>query len=148
MPRGPRIQFPHACYHVINRGNYRRDIFATAREKLAFEQCLLAACERMGWVLYAYVVMRNHFHLALCTPQGNLARGMQWLETTFATRFNRGRDGRGRAVRRALASFSATRETGCLPASCLRRQASISSAAASSSVIGYSRRNSVKWISS
>jgi REP element-mobilizing transposase RayT len=95
MPRGPRIQFPHACYHVINRGNYRRDVFARARKKLAFERCLFAACERMGWVLYAYVIMRNHFHLALCTPRGNLARGMQWLETTFATRFNRYRDERG-----------------------------------------------------
>lgn len=95
MPRGPRIQFANACYHVINRGNYRRDVFAGRREKAAFEECLFEACERMGWVLYAHVVMRNHFHLALATPRGNLAQGMQWLETTFAVRFNRHRGERG-----------------------------------------------------
>jgi len=49
----------------------------------------------MGWVLYAYVIMRTHFHLALCTPRANLAFGMQWLETTFATRFNRFRGEHG-----------------------------------------------------
>jgi hypothetical protein len=33
--------------------------------------------------------MRNHFHLALETPQPNLADGMQWLQATFAARFSR-----------------------------------------------------------
>jgi len=89
MPRPPRLQFPNACYHVINRGNYRSDVFATSRTKAVFEACLFEACQRFGWVLYAYVIMRNHFHLAVCTTRPNLAAGMQWLETTFATRFNR-----------------------------------------------------------
>jgi putative transposase len=33
--------------------------------------------------------MRNHYHLARQTPEPNLSIGMQWLQTTFATRFNR-----------------------------------------------------------
>jgi len=28
MPRTLRIQFPKAFYHIINRGNYRSNIFA------------------------------------------------------------------------------------------------------------------------
>lgn len=32
--------------------------------------------------------MPNHFHLLLRTPRGNLSIGMQWLLSTFATRFN------------------------------------------------------------
>ena len=95
MPRPPRIQFPNACYHVINRGNYRSPIFISPRAAAAFEACLFEACDRMGWVLYAHVVMRNHFHVALRTPRANLAVGMQWLETTFATRFNRFRGEHG-----------------------------------------------------
>lgn len=90
-----RLEFPGACYHVINRGNYRRDIFETEGAKAAFEECLFAACEKSAWLLHAYVVMRNHYHLAVETPQGNLVTGMQWLQATFANRFNRYRGENG-----------------------------------------------------
>ncbi len=70
------IEPPGACYHVINRGNYRSDIFKTTGAKAAFETCLFEACTRSGWVLHAFVLMRNHFHLALETPAGYLAVGM------------------------------------------------------------------------
>ena len=40
-------------------------------------------------MLHAYVIMSNHFHLALETPEGNLAAGMQWLQATFTNRYNR-----------------------------------------------------------
>ena len=80
MARKLRLEFPGACYHVINRGNYRGDIFATAKTKAAFEDCVFEACTKHGWVLHAYVVMRNHYHLALETPEGNLVAGMQWLQ--------------------------------------------------------------------
>jgi REP element-mobilizing transposase RayT len=33
MPRKLRLEFPGACYHVINRGNYRADIFKTEGAK-------------------------------------------------------------------------------------------------------------------
>lgn len=95
MPFRLRLQFPGAIYHVINRGNYRSWIFAKPRTKLAFEACLGEACTRYGWLSHAFAIMSNHFHLALETPLGNLAAGMQWLESTFANRFNRLRDERG-----------------------------------------------------
>ena len=50
---------------------------------------------RCGWKLYAYVIMSNHYHLAVETPEPNLVEGMQWLQGTFATRFNRFRNERG-----------------------------------------------------
>jgi len=95
MARKLRLEFPGACYHVINRGNYRADIFKTDGARSAFEACLFEACAKSGWWLHAFVIMRNHFHLAVETPAGNLVRGMHWLECTFATRFNRLRDERG-----------------------------------------------------
>lgn len=95
MARKPRLQFEGAIYHVINRGNYRRDIFETAGAAQAFEQCLFEACTQAGWRLYAYAIMRNHFHLAVQTPRANLVEGMHWLQGTFAIRFNRFRDERG-----------------------------------------------------
>ena len=95
MARKLRLQYEGAVYHVINRGNYRRDVFETADKAKAFEECLFEAGERMGWRLHAYVLMRNHYHLALETPQANLVEGMHWMQSTFATRFNRFRQERG-----------------------------------------------------
>jgi REP element-mobilizing transposase RayT len=74
---------------VINRGNYRSDVFGSVGAAQAFEQVLGEACENFKWVLHAYVLMRNHFHLALETPEPNLVEGMHWLQSTYATRFNR-----------------------------------------------------------
>jgi putative transposase len=95
MPRKLRLEFPGAIYHVINRGNYRTWIFKRPAAQQAFEACLFSACERCGWLLHAFVIMGNHYHLALETPQGNLVAGMHWLQSAFATRFNRYRAERG-----------------------------------------------------
>ena len=65
MARKLRLEFPGACYHVINRGNYRADIFGTEGAKEAFEGCLFEACAKSGWRLHAYVLMSNHDHLAV-----------------------------------------------------------------------------------
>ena len=96
MARKLRLEYPGACYHVINRGNYRRDVFAPKGAAEAFERCLAEAAEAFGWRVHAYVVMRNHFHLALETPKPNLSRGMKWLQGTWATRFNRWHSEAGR----------------------------------------------------
>ncbi len=82
-----KIQFPI--------GNYRHAIFETVGAAGAFEAVLGEACERFGWSLHAYAIMRNHFHLALETPQPNLVDGMHWLQSTYATRFNRFRSEHG-----------------------------------------------------
>ena len=89
MARKLRIQFENALYHVINRGNYRRDVFETAGAPKAFIAVLEEASTMFGWRVHAYVVMRNHYHLALETPKPNLVEGMHWLQGTIAARFNR-----------------------------------------------------------
>jgi REP element-mobilizing transposase RayT len=89
MARRLRVQFPGAIYHLINRGNYRRDLFATPGAAKSFESALGEACQRFDWVVHAFAAMRNHFHLAVTTRSPNLSDGMHWLQTTFALRFNR-----------------------------------------------------------
>lgn len=95
MPRKLRIEFAGACYHVLNRGNYRADILATTGARYAFEAALFQACTRAGWILHAFVIMRNHYHLAIETPEANLVPGMHWLQGTFSNRFNQLRNERG-----------------------------------------------------
>lgn len=89
MARKLRLEFSGAIYHVINRGNYRDFVFHSLGTRQAFERCLFQACVCSDWQLHAFVIMGNHYHLALETPQGNLVNGMQWLQATFANRFNR-----------------------------------------------------------
>lgn len=89
MARTPRIQFDGAIYHVINRGNYRQDLFARSGTAEAFEGTLFETCKRCGWELAAYCIMSNHYHLALTTPKGNLVEGVHWLQSTFGNRFHR-----------------------------------------------------------
>ena len=89
MARKLRVEFAGACYHVINRGNYRSDIFASPGAARSFQRCLFEACTRFLWRLHAFIIMRNHFHLAVETPEPNLSLGMKWLQGTWAVRFNR-----------------------------------------------------------
>jgi putative transposase len=60
MARKLRLEFPGACYHVINRGNYRADIFKADRTKAAFESCLFEACAKSGWLLHAFVIRQPY----------------------------------------------------------------------------------------
>jgi putative transposase len=95
MARRLRVQYEGALYHVLNRGNYRRGVFETAGAAQAFVTTLEEASAQYDWRVYAYVVMRNHYHLAIQTPKANLVDGMHWLQGTLATRFNRFRNERG-----------------------------------------------------
>lgn len=74
---------------MINRGNYRSFIFETAGARKSFIECLDQCCVSQGWVLHAWVIMGNHYHLCVETPDPNLVEGMKWLQSTFANRFNR-----------------------------------------------------------
>ena len=95
MPRSLRIEYPGAVYHVLNRGNYRFDVFGTEISKRIFIEVLQTTCERTGWILHAFCLLDNHYHLCLETPDANLSVGMQWLQSTFANRFNRAVRDRG-----------------------------------------------------
>jgi REP element-mobilizing transposase RayT len=81
MARKVRLEYAGALYHVINRGNYRQDIFAEDGARLSFEKAIFEACTKARWRLHAFVIMSNHYHLALETPEPNLVAGMQWLQS-------------------------------------------------------------------
>lgn len=95
MGRKLRIEYEGAVYHVISRGNYRSNVFAKESTKAAFLKCLGEAAEKAGWVVHAWCIMSNHYHLCLETPQPNLVEGMRWLQATFSVRFNRLRKEQG-----------------------------------------------------
>ena len=88
MPREPRIEYVGAIYHVMNRGNQKRNVFLSDRDREVFLKTLEETVEKTGWLVHGYVFMSNHYHLLIETPRGNLVKGMQWLNSTYTLRFN------------------------------------------------------------
>jgi len=88
MARKLRIEYPGAVYHVMSRGDHLEKIFWDEEDRKRFLQCMLEVCGKTGWWLHAYVLMSNHYHFLLETPQPNLVAGMKWLQGTYTQRFN------------------------------------------------------------
>ena len=88
MPRKPRIEYAGAIYHAMCRGNRRAAIFRSDRDCEMFLDTLGETIGRCGWRVHAYVLMGNHYHMLLETPEPNLVAGMRWLQGTYTQRFN------------------------------------------------------------
>ena len=95
MARPLRFQYPGACYHIMARGDGGKTIFEDDEDRKVFIARLGEVCGRCGWKVHAWVLMGNHFHLLLETPEPNLVVGMKWLLGTFSQGWNRARQRRG-----------------------------------------------------
>ena len=88
MARKVRVEFAGATYHVMCRGNRQETIFRDDTDCKMFLDTLSEVVDRNGWRVHAFVLMENHYHLLLETPEPNLVNGMQWLQSTYTQRFN------------------------------------------------------------
>ena len=88
MPRKPRIEYGGAVYHVMSRGNRQDMIYCDDTDREQFLETLAEVCTKTGWLVHAYVLMDNHYHILLETPEPNLVVGMKWLQGTYTQRFN------------------------------------------------------------
>jgi putative transposase len=118
MARPLRLDLADALHHVTSRGNERRPIFRSNRDRQAFLQFLAEAVKRFRWSVTAWVLMTNHYHLVIRTPEPNLSRGMQWLNGTYADWFNRRHERSGHLFQGRFKSFIV--ETGTYSAEVLR----------------------------
>jgi REP element-mobilizing transposase RayT len=88
MARPLRITYPGAFYHVTSRGNERKEIFKSRRDR---EKCLEyfeSAAKRYDAVIHAFCLMNTHYHLLLETPSGNLPHIMRHINGAYTTYFN------------------------------------------------------------
>ncbi|HUX08744.1 MAG TPA: transposase [Acidobacteriota bacterium] len=92
MPRGPRFEFAGAYYHVMCRGNRGEKVFFDEEDHYMFLRCLSRTCDKAGWKAHAFVLMPNHYHLLLETPEANLVAGMRWLQSVYTQSFNKRHD--------------------------------------------------------
>jgi REP element-mobilizing transposase RayT len=95
MARALRIERAGGRYHVTARGNERKAIYRRDRDRGHFLELLGQLPERFGARVHAYVLMENHFHLLLETPEANLSTTMQWLNVSYSVWFNRAHERAG-----------------------------------------------------
>lgn len=95
MARPLRITYPGAFYHVTSRGNERKAVFKSKRDREKFMDYLESATLRYDARIHAYCLMDTHYHLLLETPSANLPQIMRHINGAYTTYFNvkRGRSG-------------------------------------------------------
>lgn len=96
MPRTARASVGGICYHVLNRGNGRQQVFFKDGDYAAFLKALAHACLEIDMRVLAYCLMPNHFHLVLWPHgDGDLSRWMHWLSNAHVRRYQQHYKGSG-----------------------------------------------------
>ncbi|MEO8585032.1 MAG: transposase [Acidobacteriota bacterium] len=89
MSRPLRLEYAGAFWHVTARGNERREIFRSDDDRTDFLRILGRTVTLYRWRLHAYVLMGNHYHILVETPEPTLSRGMRQLNGLYTQGFNR-----------------------------------------------------------
>ena len=89
MTRPLRLQFPGAFIHVTSRGNERRPTFLDDRDRQKFLELLGETVRTFDWIVIAYVLMSNHYHLLIELCGETLSDGVKWLNGEYVKWFNR-----------------------------------------------------------
>jgi len=95
MARPLRIQYEGAFYHITTRGNERKKIFHSKTDYDKFKEYIKSAQDKYRFILHAYVLMSNHVHFLIETPEGNLSRVMHAIIGSYTTYFNKKRQRSG-----------------------------------------------------
>ncbi len=89
MARPLRIDVAGGWYHVSARGIERREICRSDVDRGHWVSLLGELAGRFGLRVHGWVLMDNHYHLQVETPEANLSRAIQWLNVAHAVWFNR-----------------------------------------------------------
>ncbi|MCG9967131.1 transposase [Pelotomaculum terephthalicicum JT] len=88
MPRKARILSESEVYHVMLRGNERKDIFLEEENKQRIIDTLLEKRKKSGFSLYAYCVMNNHAHFIIRTKDEPISIVFKRIGTSYAYYYN------------------------------------------------------------
>jgi REP element-mobilizing transposase RayT len=111
MARPLRIEFPGAVYHVTARGDRREPIFEHNDDRLLFLDLLAKEVAQQHWLVYAFCLLDNHYHLLLETPEPNLVKGMRRLNGVYTQAFNRRHDRVGHVLQGRYKSILVDKDT-------------------------------------
>lgn len=89
MTRPLRLEFSGALYHVTAHGDRDEEICLDDEDRVGYLKLLGDVRGRFNWIIHAYCLMPNHYHLIVETPDANLSAGMRHLNGVHTLRFNR-----------------------------------------------------------
>ena len=104
MARPLRVDVEGGWYHITARGIERRPIFLDRRDHEHFLDLLEEMSSRYGVEIHAYVLLGNHYHLLIRTPQANASQAIQWLNVSYSVWFNKRRERVGHVLQGRFAS--------------------------------------------
>ena len=88
MPRGLRLTYKNAIYHVFNRGINKQKIFLCQEDYLFFLRLLLKLKKKFDHSVFALCIMPSHFHLLIKTHKVSISKVMASLMTSYSMYFN------------------------------------------------------------
>ena len=89
VARPLRVEVAGGLYHVIVRGNERRNVFRDDADRSRYLTRLAFYREKFSFRVLAYCLMDNHVHLAIETGKIPLPRIMAGLQSSYTQYFNR-----------------------------------------------------------
>jgi REP element-mobilizing transposase RayT len=75
-------------YHVIARGNDRREIFLDDADRRRYLALLRVGCMDLSLTIYAYALMPNHVHLLVMTRLANISSAICRVHLAYSKYFN------------------------------------------------------------
>ena len=99
MARQPRIDYPGAYHHVMNRGADHQIIFRNDDDRELFITLWAQAVVRFGIVVVSFCLMDNHYHVVVISPDGQLSDVMQFVGRSYTQQFNHHHDRDGALCR-------------------------------------------------
>lgn len=88
MPRPVRKMSESGIYHVTQRGNAHGIIFEADDDRRAFLRILKKSRDELGFKVFAWCLMDNHFHLLLNVCNCDLSTIMRGVEASYVRYFN------------------------------------------------------------
>jgi REP element-mobilizing transposase RayT len=88
MGRPWREEYNGGIYHVISRGNNKEYIFKESIDKGYFIKLLKEYSEAMGYRVYGYILMSNHYHVIIQIFDRMLQEIMHRINNNYSKYFN------------------------------------------------------------
>lgn len=89
MPRRSRKRIESGVYHIMLRGNERKDIFLDEEYKQKIIEILTKARKNDSFKVYAYCVMDNHLHIVIKERDDSISRILKQIATSYAYYYNK-----------------------------------------------------------
>ena len=89
MARITRTFLPNGCYHIIVRGNQKKEVYKEKEDYKKYLDILRRAKKKYEILLYAYCLMPTHPHLLIESRIGRaISSFMHWINRGYTAYFN------------------------------------------------------------